>query len=94
MTNLERRPRRSDGVLSQRAADTTVLLDPVSGEYFALDEVGAGIWALCDGSRSVGDIAAAMSEEYDASPDEIRADLLALLAELESSGLVDFDARA
>ena len=90
MTNLERRPRRNERMLSQRAADTTVLLDPVNGEYYALDAVALDVWELCDGARSLGDIADAMTAEYDAPPEAIRADLLALMSELESSGLVLF----
>lgn len=90
MTNLERRPRRNERLLSQRAAGTTVLLDPVNGEYYALDEVALGVWELCDGERSLGDIADVMTAEYDAPPEAIRADLLALMSDLESSDLVLF----
>ena len=48
---LEGRVRRQDGVLAQEAHGQTVLLRLEDGGYYALDEVGAMIWELCDGGR-------------------------------------------
>ncbi len=82
-------PRRSERVLSQHVGDTSVLLDPESGEYFSLDEVGARIWDLSDGSRSAEAIASALCEEYDAAFTEVRADVIRLLTELRGAKLID-----
>jgi pyrroloquinoline quinone biosynthesis protein D len=82
-------PRRSERVLSQHVGDTSVLLDPRSGEYYSLDEVGARIWDLCDGSRSAEQIALALSEEYDADLVTIQEDVVRLLSELQAAKLVD-----
>jgi len=65
-----------------------VLLDPDNGHYYTLDEVGTRIWELCDGGRSIAEIAGALDEEFDAPPETIRADLLELLEELSDGGLV------
>jgi hypothetical protein len=85
---LDERPRTRHGLLAQRAADSRVVLDPATGQYYALDEVSGRIWDLCDGSRSVTEVVAALCEEYDAPREEIQADVLALLAELAGDGLV------
>ena len=85
------RPRRGDRVLSQRAEDTVVLLDPRSGEYYALDEVGGRIWDLCDGTRTVGEIAGQISDEYAAPASVVHADVQALLQELALAELVARD---
>ena len=82
-------PRRSERVLSQHVGDTSVLLDPRSGEYYSLDEVGARIWDLCDGNRSAEAIALTLSEEYDADLATIQADVVRLLRELQDAKLVD-----
>ena len=66
-----------------------ILLDPASGEYFTLDDVGGRIWELCDGFRSVDEIASVLADEYDAPVDRIRADALELLTELRESQLVE-----
>ena len=76
-------------MLSQHVGDTSVLLDPRSGEYYSLDEVGARIWALCDGNRSAEQIALALSAEYNADVVTIQADVVRLLGELVAAKLVD-----
>lgn len=82
-------PQRNERVVSRRAEETVILLDPASGEYFTLDDVGGRIWELCDGSRTVDQIAAVLADEYDAPVDRIRADALELLTELRESQLVE-----
>lgn len=88
MASVPSRPRRNAGVLSRRGADTLVLLDTKGGEYFTLDEVGTRIWELCDGSRTVAEVAAAIAEEYDAPAQTIQTDMLELLNELADAGLI------
>lgn len=82
------RPRRRDGVLEQTVGASHVLLEPTSGLYYSLDEVGGRIWELCDGIRLTSDVVAVIQQEYDAAPETIEADVLALLAELADEKLV------
>lgn len=86
--DADSRPQRRSDVLAQAAGDTVVLLTPDSGEYFTLNEVGARIWELADGSRSVAEIASALAEEYDAPLEDIRTDALEVLAELAEEQLI------
>lgn len=65
-----------------------ILLDPNSGSYFSLSDVGARIWELCDGERTVQQIAEELAEEYDAGADQILADALELVRELDAEGLL------
>ena len=88
---LSSHPRRNAGVLSRRLKPNEpaiVLLDPKSGEYYTLDEVGSRIWELCDGSRSLADIAVVVGQEFDASAEVIQADVCALVRELADEALV------
>ena len=80
-------------MLAHKGEVELVLLDPEDGSYYTLDEVGARIWELADGTRTAAEIAEALDEEFDASLDTIQADLLDLLAELTASGLVTDAAR-
>jgi coenzyme PQQ biosynthesis protein PqqD len=84
----ETRYRQKEGLLSQRAADTRVLLDPSDGNYFALDDVSGRIWDLCDGKRTVAEIVAALCAEYDAPQETVEADVMEFLGELLTDGLV------
>lgn len=83
------RPR--ERVLVQSAAGTLVLLDLDGGEYYALDDVSARVWELCDGERDVEGVVAAVIAEYEAPPERIRADVLELVDELRAEGLLTVD---
>jgi hypothetical protein len=84
----EHRPKRRERVLTQRVDDTLLLLDPHGGEYFALDEVGARVWGLCDGAHSVAQMVSLLAAEYDAPAETIEADVVELLSELAGEKLV------
>jgi coenzyme PQQ biosynthesis protein PqqD len=86
------RLRRQDGILAQQAHGQTVLLRLEDGGYYALDEVGATIWELCDGSRSVGDIVTLLCAEFDAPESTVRADVLEFIADLRRERLLVVDA--
>jgi len=85
---LSDRPAQRRSVLTTRQADTLVLLDPNSGEYYSLNEVGARVWDLCDGSRTVADVVAAICGEFDCSPETVQDDVLHILDELVADRLV------
>jgi hypothetical protein len=82
------RLRHRERVLMQRAGDSLVLLDVDGGEYFALDEVSGRVWDLCDGTRDVDTVIAAVSAEYDAPVETIRADVQEFLQEMIDESLL------
>jgi coenzyme PQQ biosynthesis protein PqqD len=82
------RPKRRDRVLAEQVDGETVLLNLDSGMYFALNEVGARIWELCDGTRTVAEIVTSICEEYAAPEEVIRADVNELLSALSAEQLV------
>jgi len=82
------RPRVREKILKERASGTTILFDVEEGQYYALDEVGARVWELCDGSRSVAEVITLLCQEYDAPVDTIEADVQELLGDLANEKLV------
>lgn len=79
-------PRSSRPVLSRhvrlqrdRARDRDVLLGPES--VIVLNATGADILGLCDGQRTVADVAAALAARYDRVVDHEVAAFLARLVE-------------
>jgi hypothetical protein len=88
---LGERLRRRDGILAQEANGQTVLLRLNDGGYYALDEVGARVWELCDGSRAVSDVIAALCSEFDAPESTIRADVLEFIGDLRREQLLVVD---
>ncbi|MGB7053001.1 MAG: PqqD family protein [Acidimicrobiales bacterium] len=79
---------RRDRVMSQQVEGDAVLLDIESGEYFALNDVGGLVWDLCDGSRSVADVAELISAEFEVDKSMALTDALELLESLAGVGLV------
>jgi Coenzyme PQQ synthesis protein D (PqqD) len=88
MIGPESRLQRDDRVLSQVAADTLVLFHLDEGQYYAVDETGARVWDLCDGSRNVAELIAVICQEYEAPAETIQADVWELLTELVHEKLV------
>jgi len=82
MLTPESRLHRQDSVLMQQAAGSHILLKSDSGECYALDDIGAQIWSLCDGAHRIADIVAAIVADYDAPAATVEADTMELLQEL------------
>ena len=82
------RPIPRDNILKQEAAGTVVLLALDDGRYYSLEDSGGRAWDLCDGQRSISDIAAMLADEYDAAQAEIERDLIELFRELANEKLV------
>ena len=68
--------------------DEAVLVLPEQGQVKVLNPVGASIWALADGSRTVREIAAALCAEYAVERAEAEADALAFVSRLEAKGIL------
>lgn len=81
-------PQRTEGIVWRRGDDGVVVLNPNDGQYFSLDDVGGRIWELCEGERSIAEIAESLADEYDAAASVIERDALELLRELKDEGLV------
>ncbi|HEX8272800.1 MAG TPA: PqqD family protein [Longimicrobiaceae bacterium] len=80
--------RRAEQVVSAAEGDRTVLLDPLAGEYYGLDEVGTRVWELLPAHPTAAALAERLFEEYDAPRDTLAADAAALLGKLAEVKLV------
>ena len=88
LITLDSHPTRADRILSQTNAESVILLNPDDGQYFTLDEVGARVWQLCDGTRAVEEMISTIHAEYDAPLSAIRADVVELLDDLAREKLL------
>lgn len=55
-----------------------------------LDELGAFVWRLCDGTRTVKSIASALKAKFRLTQPEAEASLLSFLASLSQRGYISF----
>ena len=86
--NLDMVPRQATRIVAQQAAGQWVLLDVATGQYYGLDQVGGRIWQLCDGTRSVRQIAEVACDEYDAAEQSVEDDVAGLVSELVGESLL------
>ena len=70
-------------------ADEVVILDLKSGVYHGLESVGARAWELMAEARPVREVRDLLLDEYDVECQQCESDLLRLIEELKSHGLVD-----
>jgi pyrroloquinoline quinone biosynthesis protein D len=55
---------------------------------FEPDDIAVEVLKLCDGQRTVADIASGLAKEYNAPKDEILTDVIAMLQDLADKGVV------
>lgn len=78
-----------DTVIIRRLDDESVILDLATESYFGLDDVGASMWACLVGADSIEAACAALLNEYDVEPEQLRADLADFLEQLVEKGLLE-----
>jgi hypothetical protein len=71
--------------------DEAVLLDSESGNYFGLNEVAARILGLAQQKTTVDRVVDLLLEEYAVDRDQLTADVIAFVQELERNGLIIVD---
>jgi coenzyme PQQ synthesis protein D (PqqD) len=77
-----------------RALDTEALVvDVKGGLLYPLNSVGARIWDLCDGARSLDEIVGLLTAEFEAPEPTIRADAIEFIERLADAKLVSIERR-
>jgi hypothetical protein len=79
-------PTPVDGFQIETLDGEMVLLHPIRNIIVHGNQTGALIWRLCDGIRSVDEIAEILSAAYPEARDEIQADVPAVIQTLMSHG--------
>jgi hypothetical protein len=65
------------------------ILNLKSGVYFGLNTVGASIWKLIQEPKTLKEIRDSILEEFDVDPDRCENDILEILQELSTNGLIE-----
>lgn len=80
-------------VAFRQIKDETVLLNLKSGKYFSLDEVATRMWTLLIETHNLEITLEKLLEEYEVEREQLRADLLEFVSQLESYGLIVYQDR-
>jgi hypothetical protein len=76
-----------EGLLIQKVVDEIVLLEPETGDYYTLNEMGALMLEQVQKGLSSTEIANNLSQQFSVQSNEVEQDLLHLMTELTASGL-------
>jgi hypothetical protein len=82
--------RPSDDIVAREIEGELIIVPLVAGvgsledELYSMNDAGREVWRRLDGTRTLRDIAAELSDLFDAPTAEIEADVLGLAAELLS----------
>jgi len=82
-------PRPGSWVAAVELDGEAVLMDETTGALHLLDDVATVIWSRIDGSATLDELTAELSEVFTADPDQVRADLLAFSRQLGEQHLLD-----
>lgn len=88
MRATDRVPVTPAGIICRLTDDGAVLVSPEAGDLRVLNQVGAALWQLLDGSRDVAALQAELVRRYGIPAAQASADLEAFLRELEERELV------
>lgn len=89
MTRVGAAPRRRADVVLQQVGGDAILLDSRTDEAHVINGAAARLWELCDGLRSVDEIATAFGAPFDMEAGEVRADVDAGLDALAALDLFE-----
>jgi len=79
---------RASELESAAVDDDLVILNPDRNDYVALDAIGRRIWERLERPQPVRSLCAQLGEEFDGDPNQIAADVIAFLDELQGDGLI------
>jgi hypothetical protein len=83
------RPKRASSMAWQTIDGETVLLNLDARQLMGVNEVASRVWALCDGTRTLREIAATVADEFEVEPACALADARAFLEELQAAGAIE-----
>ena len=76
-------------ILYKELEEESVLLNLNTGEYYAMNQVATRMWKLLTELGSPDEVLTSVVAEYEVSHEQARQDLLELIKEWKSSGLVE-----
>ena len=78
-----------ENVMFRDLEGEAVLLNLDNENYYGLDSVGTRMWNVLSSTGSIQEAYDVLITEYDAEPEVLRKDLLELVKDLETQGLIN-----
>ena len=79
---------RNSRTISGRLHDELVMMDLEQGKYFSLNPVATRIWDLLEKEKTLDELCALLTEEFDVESNQCMDEVRELLEEMERLGLI------
>ena len=86
-------PVKNEEIVWRNLEGEAVLLNPNSGKYFGMNEVGCSFWEKVDGKRNVGEIVDLLFGEYKVERNNLEKDIDELVAALEKNQIITLEGK-
>ena len=83
-------PVRNPEIIAKLADDEAVLVMPQKGQVKVINEVGAVIWELIDGKRTIENIIKEIIAQFDVDPVTAESDVSNFIKELYKRDMINF----
>ena len=91
MRELDSIPQRSPLVVSRLLDEEAVLVHPLQGKIRVLNPVGARVWELVDGQRTLDAICRVIAAEFAADLTRVQIEVPTFCEDLAQRGVLAFD---
>jgi hypothetical protein len=81
--------KRTSSAMARSVGDELVILDPTTGKYFGLNDVGALIWDLLSEDHDRDELVEAVLSGYDVEISVAKTDVDELVEQLRDANLID-----
>ena len=90
-TGIESRPKKHPHAAARVYDGEAFIVLPHEGKYKILNDTGSRVWELIDGTRTIGELARQIEEEYDTTLDEALADVKSFVDDLRAHNMLASD---
>ena len=92
--SLDSVPKKGENIIFRKIEDEYILVPMLASadeveHIFNLNKIGAAVWERIDGVKSVRKIVAELSDEYDAGPGVIGAEVIEFLNDIAEAKIID-----
>jgi len=78
----------AENVLFQKVSEETVILEPETGQYYTLDEIGTFMIGNIQQGKTIKAVVSCVLEKYQADEQKVTQDLNELIADMLKQGLL------
>ena len=92
--NLESVPQKSSNIVFRKIEDEYILVPMLASSaevehIFNINKVGADVWERINGEKTVGEIVDELVGEYEATPEQIKDDVLCFLNDIAEAKIIE-----